>query len=61
MSQLLWLIVAACVFGLAASVVVYRAGNVAPIWSIGIALSVAIALAAAAFAILMLAKERAFT
>jgi|KBSMisStandDraft_5_1062788.scaffolds.fasta_scaffold12216_5 hypothetical protein len=60
MPQLFWLIAGACLFGLVASVVVHRAANVAPVWSIGIALAVVLALAAAAFAILMFARQRAF-
>ena len=55
-----WLIVGACVFGLVASVVVYRASGMRPVWSIVTALVVVLVLAAAAFAILMLAKARAF-
>jgi hypothetical protein len=55
-----WLIVGACVFGLVASVVVYRASSMRPVWSIVTALVVVLVLAAAAFAILMLAKASAF-
>lgn len=54
------LIVGACVFGLVASVVVYRASGMRPVWSIVTALIVALVLATAAFTILMLAKARAF-
>ena len=57
---MLWLIVGACFFGLVASVVVYRASSMRPVWSIVTALMVVLVLAAAAFAILMLAKARAF-
>ena len=55
-----WLIVGACVFGLVASVVVYRASGMRPVWSIVTALIVVLVLAAAAFAMLMLAKASAF-
>jgi hypothetical protein len=54
------LIVGACVFGLVASVVVYRASGMRPVWSIVTALVVVLVLAMVAFAILMLAKARAF-
>jgi len=58
--QVLVLLAAACLAGLVASVVVYRASNVAPVWSIALALLVVLVLTAAAFAILVFAKNRAF-
>jgi hypothetical protein len=58
--QVLSLVAAACVVGLAASVVIYRASNVAPVWSMVIAVLVVLLLAAAAVAILVFAKHRAF-
>jgi hypothetical protein len=58
--QVLSIVVIAGVFGLVASVVVYRAGNVAPVWSIAIALLVVLFLTVAAFAILVFVKNRAF-
>jgi hypothetical protein len=45
---------------LVASVVVYRASGMRPVWSIVTAVIVVLVLAMAAFAILMLAKARAF-
>ena len=57
---LLSLIVVACLFGLVASVVVYRAGSVAPLWSMAVAVAVLLVLTAAAVAILVVAKNRAF-
>lgn len=58
--QVLSLIVVACLFGLLASVVVYRAGSVAPLWSMAVAVAVLLVLTAAAVAILVFAKNRAF-
>jgi len=52
--------VAACLFGLLASVLVYRVSNVAPVWNIVVAVLVALVLTAAAFAILVFVKNRAF-
>ena len=58
--QVLSLVVAACVFGLVASIVVYRAGRVAPVWSMAIAVLVLAVLTAAVVAILVFAKNKAF-
>jgi predicted membrane-bound mannosyltransferase len=58
--QLLSLVALACLFGLVASVVVYRAGSMAPVWSIAIAVLVLLLLTAAVLAILVFAKNRAF-
>jgi len=58
--QVLSLLAVACVFGLVASIVVYRAGNVAPVWSMAIAVLVLAVLTAAVVAILVFAKNRAF-
>ena len=58
--QLLSLVALACLFGLVASVVVYRAGSMAPMWSIAIAVLVLLLLTAAVLAILVFAKNRAF-
>ena len=58
--QVLSLIVVACLFGLVASIVVYRAGSVAPVWSMAIAVLVLAVLTAAVVAILVFAKNKAF-
>ena len=58
--QVLSLIVVACLFGLVASIVVYRAGRVAPVWSMAIAVLVLAVLTAAVVAILVFVKNRAF-
>ena len=58
--QLLSLVALACLFGLVASVVVYRAGSMAPMWSIAIAVLILLLLTAAVLAILVFAKNRAF-
>ena len=58
--QVLSLIVVACLFGFVASIVVYRAGRVAPVWSMAIAVLVLAVLTAAVVAILVFAKNRAF-
>jgi hypothetical protein len=57
---MLSVVAVACVFGLVASIVVYRAGSVAPVWSIAIAVLVLLVLTAAVVAILVFAKNRAF-
>jgi predicted membrane-bound mannosyltransferase len=57
--QVLSLVAVACLFGFVASVIVYRAGNVAPVWSIAIALLVFLLLTATVLAILVFAKNRA--
>lgn len=58
--QVLSLVAVACLFGLVASIVVYRAGSVAPVWSMAIAVLVLAVLTAAVVAILVFAKNRAF-
>ena len=58
--QVLSLIVVAYLFGLVASIVVYRAGSVAPVWSMAIAVLVLAVLTAAVVAILVFAKNKAF-
>jgi len=50
----------ACLFGLVASVVVYRAGSVAPVWSIALAVIVLVVLTAVVVAILVVARNTAF-
>jgi hypothetical protein len=57
---LLSVVAVACLFGLVASIVVHRAGSVAPVWSIAIAVLVLLVLTAAVVAILVFAKNRAF-
>jgi hypothetical protein len=57
---MLSLVVVACLFGLVASIVVYHAGSVAPVWSMAIAVIVLAVLTAAIVAILVYAKNRAF-
>jgi hypothetical protein len=54
------LVVVACAFGLAASVLVHHASNVAPVWNVLAAILVVMVLAGVALAVLMLAKSRAF-
>jgi hypothetical protein len=58
--QVLSLAVAACLFGLVASVIVYRASHVAPVWNIVIALLVVLVLTATALAIFLFIRDRAF-
>jgi len=52
--------IAACLFGLVASVVVYRAGSAAPLWSMAVAVLVLLVLTTVVIAILVFAKNRAF-
>jgi hypothetical protein len=54
------LVVAACAFGLAASMLVHHASNVAPIWNVVAAILLVMVLAGVALAILTFAKNRAF-
>ena len=58
--QMLSLVAVACVFGMVASIVVYRAGSVAPVWSMAIAVLVLAVLTAVVLAILVFAKNKAF-
>jgi hypothetical protein len=58
--QVLSLVIVACLFGFVASVIVYRAGSVAPVWSMAVAVVVLLVLTATILAIFVFAKNRAF-
>ncbi len=58
--QVLLLVVVACAFGLAASMLVHHTSNIAPIWSVVAAILLVVVLAGVALTILIVAKNRAF-
>ena len=58
--QALLLVVVAGAFGLAASMLVHHASNIAPVWSVVTAILLVLVLAGVALTILIVAKNRAF-
>ena len=58
--QVLLVVVVACAFSLAASMLVQRASNIAPVWSVVAAIVLVMVLAGVALTILIVAKKRAF-